>query len=186
VSAFRRTIEGVNIMKRLLFVLAAVFLFTPACDDSPVAPSNTAPTFTAQLSPANEVPPVSGAEASGSGNVSITVTNITRDAAGTITAATADFQVSLTGFPSGTALTAAHIHNARAGSNGGTINNLGLAAGEFVVPASGSVTFTKQNINFAQVAQVQNMLNDPAGFYFNVHSTLNPGGVARGQLTRIQ
>jgi hypothetical protein len=173
-------------MKRLLFVLAAV-LFTPACgDDSPVAPSNTAPTFTAQLLPANEVlPPVTNAEASGSGNVSVTLTNVVRDAAGAITAATADFQVSLTGFPPGTTLTAAHIHNARAGSNGGTINNLGIAAGEFVL-ANGSVTFSKSNINFSQVSQVQNMLNDPAGFYFNVHSTLNPGGVARGQLTRIQ
>jgi hypothetical protein len=172
-------------MKRLLFVLAAVFLFTPACDDSPVSPSNTAPTFTAQLLPANEVPPIPNAEASGSGNVSVTLTNVVRDAAGVITAATADFQVSLTGFPAGTTLTAAHIHNARAGSNGGTINNLGIAAGEFVL-ANGSVTFTKSNINFVQVNQVQNMLNDPAGFYFNVHSTNNPGGVARGQLTRIQ
>jgi hypothetical protein len=32
----------------------------------------------------------------------------------------------------------------------------------------------------------QTILNNPAGFYFNVHSTLNPGGVARGQLVRVQ
>jgi len=175
-------------MKRLMLILAAVLVFMPACDDSPVSPSNTAPTFTAQLLPSNEVPPVSGAEASGSGNVAVTLTNVTRDAAGTITAATADFQVTLTGFPPGTALSAAHIHNARAGVIGGTINNLGLTAGEFVVPSSGSLNFSKLNIGFtpAQIGQVQNMLNDPAGFYFNVHSVNNPGGVARGQLTRIQ
>ena len=26
------------------------------------------------------------------------------------------------------------------------------------------------------------ILNNPAGFYFNVHTTVNPGGAVRGQL----
>jgi CHRD domain-containing protein len=173
-------------MKRLT-ILAVALAFFAGCGDDPTSPSDLSPMFTAQLSPANEVPPIGNAEQSGSGNVTITLTNITRDAAGTITAATADFQVNLTGFPAGTTLTAAHIHNARAGSNGGTINNLGLTANEFVL-ANGSVSFTKTGIAFtpALIGQVQNMLVDPAGFYFNVHSTVNAGGVARGQLTRIQ
>jgi hypothetical protein len=172
-------------MKRLTILAVTLALFA-ACDNEPTSPSATAPTFTAILSPANEVPPITDAEASGRGTVSIVLTNITRDASGTITAATADFQVSLTGFPAGMTLSAAHIHPGRAGQNGATINNLGIGAGEFVIPASGSVNFTKPNINFTQINQVQNMLNDPAGFYFNVHSTLHPGGVARGQLVRIQ
>ena len=33
-------------------------------------------------------------------------------------------------------------------------------------------------------ATLQNIVNNPAGFYFNVHSPTNPGGVARGQLNR--
>lgn len=174
-------------MKRLTILAGILVLFAAACGDDTVSPSATAPTFTAILSPANEVPPIANAEASGSGTVSITLTNITRDAAGAITGATADFQVSLTGFPAGTTLTAAHIHNARAGVNGGTINNLGIGAGEIVLE-NGSKNFTKLGIPFTPslIGQVQNMLNDPAGFYFNVHSTLNPGGFARGQLTRIQ
>lgn len=174
-------------MRRLPAVAITILLasFVSACGDNetPTAPSaSTAPIFTAQLLPSNEVPPVPNAEASGSGTVTITL-NVTRDASQTITAATADFQVTLTGFPANTTLTAAHIHNARAGSNGGTINNLGIAANEFVL-TNGSVSFTKNGINFTQINQVQNILNDPAGFYFNVHSTLNPGGVARGQLVR--
>ena len=28
--------------------------------------------------------------------------------------------------------------------------------------------------------------NNPAAYYFNVHSPLNPGGFSRGQLTRVQ
>lgn len=172
-------------MRRLPVVAIAVLLaaFASACGDDETPTSTSAPIFTAQLLPSNEVPPVPNAEATGSGTVTITLTNITRDASQTITGATADFQVSLTGFPANTALTAAHIHNGRAGSNGGTINNLGLGANEFVL-TNGSVTFTKTNINFTQIIHVQNMLNDPAGFYFNVHSPLNPGGMARGQLVR--
>jgi hypothetical protein len=33
---------------------------------------------------------------------------------------------------------------------------------------------------------LQNIVNNPAAFYFNVHSPTNPGGVARGQLNRTQ
>lgn len=170
-------------MKRLLFVLTAVLVFAPACsDDSPTQPSApTDPRFTATLLPANEVPPVSNAEASGTGTLVMTL-HITRDAAQTITAATADFQVTLTGFPAGTPVTAAHIHNARAGSNGGTTNTLGIAPGEIVL-TNGSGSFTKNGITFNSLTHVQNILNDFTGFYFNVHSTSNPGGFARGQLT---
>jgi hypothetical protein len=170
-------------MKRLLFVLTAVLLFAAACEsDSPTDPSPSAdPRYTATLLPANEVPAVSNAEASGTGTVVITL-HITRDAAQTITAATADFQVTLTGFPAGTPVTAAHIHNGRAGQVASPINNLGLAPGE-VVLTTGSGSFTKNGITFNSLTHVQNILNDFSGFYFNVHSTSNPGGFARGQLT---
>lgn len=175
-------------MKRLLFAMIALAFLGAACgDDTPTTPTTpsgpTNPTFTAQLLPANEVPLVVNAESSGRGTVTVTL-HVTRDAAQTITAVTSDFQVTLTGFPANTTLTAAHIHNGRAGVAAGTIDNLGIGAGEFVL-ANGSVTFTKNAIN-EQVSQVQNMLVDPAGFYFNVHSTTNPGGVARGQLVRTQ
>ena len=32
---------------------------------------------------------------------------------------------------------------------------------------------------------MQAIINNPAGFYFNAHSTLNPGGVVRGQLVKV-
>jgi hypothetical protein len=67
--------------------------------------------------------------------------------------------------------------------NGGTTNNLGLAPGEVVLGANGSGSFTKNGITFNSLTHLQNILNDFTGFYFNVHSTLNPGGFARGQLT---
>ena len=58
-----------------------------------------------------------------------------------------------------------------------------LVAGE-VTLANGSGSFTKTTSVDPAVAQ--NIINNPAGFYFNIHSTLNPGGVARGQLVKVQ
>ncbi len=136
------------------------------------------PVFTATLSPASENPPIVGAEASGSGTATVTF-DVTKDAAGNVTASTATFAVTLTGFPAGTPINAAHIHPGAAGVNGGVLVSTTLAPGE-VVLANGSGSFTK--VNNVDPAVTQNILNNPAGFYFNVHSTANPGGVARGQL----
>jgi hypothetical protein len=173
-------------MKRLSLVALTVFLtaFAAGCDDeSPTSPSDTSPRFASQLAPGNEVPPVTNADASGSGSVAVSF-NVTRDGSGNITAATADFQVSLSGFPNGTTLTGAHIHPGPAGVNGGIVVNLGLAAGEFVL-GNGAVQFSKNGINVpADVAQ--NITNNPSQFYFNVHTTLTPSGAVRGQLSRTQ
>jgi len=101
-------------MIRARAVLVGLVALTAACGSkSPsTTPSTTAANtvvFTAALSPTNEVPPVTNAEASGTGVATITL-NLTRDSAGTITAATVTFQVNLIGFPANTNLTAAHIH----------------------------------------------------------------------------
>src|SRR5688500_2494253 len=100
-----------------ILAISVALVSSVACSDAdPVHPSATAPTFTTQLLPSNEVPPVTNADSSASGNVSV-VLNVTRDSAQAITAATADFTVVMSGFPPNTSLTGAHIHNARAGQN---------------------------------------------------------------------
>jgi hypothetical protein len=173
-------------MKRLTVLVAAIAIGTAACSSSN-SPSNnppTKPTFTATLSPANEVPPVGNAESTGSGTATITF-DVTKDSAGNITSGTATFVVTLTGFPAGTPINISHIHQAAAGSNGSIVFSTSLAAGE-VTLANGSGSFTKSGIAPPDVAVLQQIINNPAGFYFNVHSTLNPGGVARGQLVKVQ
>jgi hypothetical protein len=60
--------------------------------------------------------------------------------------------------------------------------NTGLAAGE-VTLTNGAGGFTKNAVNVTP-ALAQALLDGPAGFYFNVHTTANPGGVIRGQLVR--
>ena len=99
----------------------------------------------AGLSPFNEVPAVTNADRTGSGLVEITL-HLTRNAAGVITAATADFQVALTGFPTGTTLTGAHIHPGVAGVNGSVAVNTGIASGEIVL-ANGSGKFTRNGVS---------------------------------------
>jgi hypothetical protein len=172
-------------MKRLATVLTMLLvgLTFAACDDNPTNPDDTPAIFTATLLPANEVPPVTGPQATGSGTVTITL-NLTRDSAGAVTAANADFTVTATGFPAGMALTAAHIHPGAAGATGSPVVDLALSAGE-VVFANGSGTFTKNGITVT-VVQANSMLGNPAEFYFNIHTSANPGGVARGQLVRTQ
>lgn len=172
-------------MKRFAFVVALSLLtIVAACDDSPTNPSNNVPTFTMTLTTANEVPPITGVEASGSGNVTIRL-NITRDAANTITAATVDFAVTMTGFPATTAINVAHIHEGAAGATGPIRVNTGLAAGE-VTLVGGAGSFTKNAVNVTDLSVIQRILDNPSAFYFNVHSTLNPGGVIRAQLVRTQ
>ena len=170
-------------MKR--FAPIVIALLVVSCGSNPpTQPSQpAAPTFTSTLLPSNEVPPVQGTESTGQGTVTVTL-NVTRDGNQNITAATATFVVNLTGFPANTPINLAHIHPGAVGVNGSPVVNLALASGE-VVLANGSGSFTKSNIN-VPVDIANGLLNNPAGYYFNVHSALNSGGVARGQLTRTQ
>jgi len=174
-------------MKRLILPLALLVLgFTvSACNgDSPSAPSSTSKnTFTAVLLPANEVPAIVGAEAAGSGTATITF-NLTKDSAGYVTAATFDFAVTVTGFPNSTSLTGAHIHGGAAGTNGGILVSLGLAAGDVTFP-TGTGSFSRTGITVT-VDQANSILASPGSFYFNIHTVANSGGVARGQLAIAQ
>ena len=116
-----------------LGVVLAVALSAAACDDddngtSPT-PTPTGTRFTAQLRPGNEVPPVTNADATATGTMTLTL-NVVRDSAQQITSATGDFSVTLATFPANTTLTGAHIHNGRPGVNAGVIVNLNITGAE--------------------------------------------------------
>ena len=171
-------------MKRSgVLLLCLCLLGAAGCsDDSPTNASNLPIVMTATLSPANEVPPIANAENTGFGNVQITF-NVTRDGAGAITSGTADFHFQLTGFPSSTTIIAAHIHPGAAGVNGGVLVSTGLVASSPVTQTNGVMSFTASGVSVPAVT-LQQIVNNPAGYYFNVHSPTNSGGVARGQLNR--
>ncbi|MBI2827754.1 MAG: CHRD domain-containing protein [Acidobacteria bacterium] len=173
-------------MRRLSLVAVLFAVVSVACgdSDSPTSPSSspTSARFTVRLLPANEVPPVTNADASASGTTTITL-NLTRDAAGTITAATADFQTTVTGFPASTTATGGHIHRAPAGSNAGVLVGQ-FGSGEFAL-TNGAGSLAKNGISVG-ATDAQGILDNPSGHYFNFHTTLNPGGAIRGQLSRTQ
>jgi hypothetical protein len=170
-------------MKRSgVLLLGLCLLGAAGCDDDSTAPSNLPIVLTANLSPASEVPPIANAENTGRGAVQITF-NVTRDANGAITSGTADFHFQLSGFPSSTTIVAAHIHPGAAGVNGGVLVNTGLVATSPVTQVDGVMSFSSTGVS-VPAATLQGIVNNPAGFYFNVHSPTNPGGVARGQLDR--
>lgn len=161
--------------RRALIALAACVLVAGCGDDAgPTAPSGAPLVFTALLSPANEVPPVGNTESGGRGAVQITFTG-----------GTAAFYYQLSGFPGSTTIVGAHIHPAPAGVNGPVILSTGVSAAAPLVLPNGTAEFRVSGIP-VDAALVQAIANNPAGYYFNVHSPLNSGGFARGQLTRIQ
>jgi hypothetical protein len=168
-------------MKHLSLAVVLAFLAAGCSSSAPTPPAPVNPTFTEQLLPSNETPPITNSESVASGNVTITFVT-TKDATGAVTSAVGTAVVTMQGFPSDTSITLAHIHTGAVGVKGGVL-----------VPfiPSGTVTLTNGAGTFTQTQNIAgsdatNIMNNPAGFYFNVHTAANPGGVIRGQLIRTQ
>lgn len=170
----------------LTFLAICACVLAAGCSDSEsgTAPSATPVIFSTTLLPSNEVPPITGAEANGRGAVQIQF-DVTRGTTGAISAATAMVTFQLAGYPAGQVVQGAHIHPAPAGVNGPVIISTGLTATNTVTASSGTGEFTFRNIP-VDPALVQQIIDNPAAYYFNVHSPGNPGGFSRGQLTRVR
>jgi hypothetical protein len=169
-------------MKRLGVLILGASVLAAGCEEStPTAPSQgTVTTFTVPLSAANEVPVISNADADATGTATVTLT-VGRDDAGNITSATAAVQISVAGFPAGTTITKAHIHNGAVGVNAGIFLDVNLASGELTL-ANGTGSITKSGISVPS-DKAAAIIGNPAGHYFNVHTALNPDGAIRGQLS---
>ena len=178
-------------MKRAAVLVLALGVAAAGCNKKSTTP--TTPTgsstfqtqfiFNTTILPSNEIPPVANAESVGRGVVGITV-NVTRDGNGAITAGKVDYHITLTGFPATTNFTAAHIHEGNAATNGPVRVQTGLANSEIQLVAGGA-QILKANIDIG-AAFAQAIIDNPSGWYFNIHTTANGGGVARGQLVRVQ
>ncbi len=138
-------------------------------------------TFRTMMSPANEVPPVTGLQASAMGNAHI---NALRDRSGNVTAARFVFDVNYR-FPGETTFTGLHVHDAAAGVNGPVTINSNIAAGERSVVSPGGFGNIWRPINITggqPLASLNALLRNPENHYLNLHTTVHPGGAVRAQL----
>lgn len=168
----------------VLFFLMAALSAAPLVMPAAQAQTETI-VFTAILSASNEVAPVvvHPTETSTTGSAFVTL-EVTRSG-GIITAATARFDASLTGMAANSVIILAHIHEGAAGVNGPIRVDSNISPAAPVPTVGGAASFTRTGLAVTpSVAQA--IIDNPAGWYFNVHTALSPQGVARGQLVRQQ
>lgn len=171
----KRIVRGATLGTLLMLTMAA------GCDSNPASPStNAATVLRATIAAASAVPAVTGAEAAGTGAVTLTL-HATKDADGLITGGTIDYAITLAGYPDGTVITAANIRVGGAAANGVIVQDTGLAARGGATLATGSGTIAVSGVPVT--GPIANALvANPVAYYFNVQSQLNPATAARGQL----
>ena len=136
--------------------------------------------FQVSMSPANEVPPITGLEASAPAAVTA---HTIRNAEGAATGGVVIFDVNHR-FPATATFTGLHIHNGRAVENGPVTIDSGLSATTPVVTETGFgniyriVTVSTD----AGLATLNSLVSNPENHYVNLHTSTNPGGVVRAQL----
>jgi uncharacterized protein (TIGR03437 family) len=130
----------------------------------------------------NEVPPITNIAASGRATIT---TDLQRDTLGQVTGGTVTFTVFYL-FPGAVTITGLHIHESPAGVNGSIVIDTGVSASNPVVnPTGKGLINIAVPITAANIAAVRRMLANPAGFYVNLHTNVNPGGVIRAQLVPL-
>lgn len=166
-------------MKRTAGILVTLALFAVVLVTSTKAETVQA---ALALTPANEVPPIAGLNASAAFQITVTVV---RDSTGAITSGSVKFSGSVA-FPGSVTFTGLHIHEGIATSTGPVV------IGTDVNSTTNSITFASgtglidKTVDNANVAVLGRLLKNPAGFYVNLHTTANGSGAVRGQLIRFE
>lgn len=135
------------------------------------------------MSPANEVPAITGREFAGFGTV---VALVTRDAAGKPTSALVTFDVNYSGFAADTTFTGLHIHTGASGVNGPVTINTGLRNLAGAATGAGNLRYdVEADVSNAAVVNTLDLLEfNPTATYINLHTSEFPGGAVRSQLLR--
>jgi hypothetical protein len=148
-----------RMLRQLAVLSLAVGLTVAACDDDPIEPQTEV--YTAALTGAGETPPVT-TTANGTATFTVEGNNI-------------NYVVTITNWPAGRNLTAAHIHNRPIRPDTAATVLLGWP--------NGSLTTTGGTGTIA-ASDAQLTATRAGGTYFNVHSSVNGGGEIRGNLVR--
>ena len=137
------------------------------------ATDSATPVFRLVLDPRQEVPPVD-LRAFAKGNVTF---DLTRDDSGRIKDGEVVFYFNYR-FPEAVELVGLHIHQAPKGANGPVVVDSGLTP--FTdADGRGNVTFVVTGVD---PALLQSILDNPRGYYVNLHTSEFPDGAVRDQL----
>jgi len=132
------------------------------------------PVFKLKLKPSQEVPPIKGLKADAVGNVTF---DLTRNAAGAITSGEVIFYFNYK-FPGSVTINGLHAHQGAKGTNGPIVVSSGLV--EFTdSDGEGNVTTV---VIGTPAATLQAILDNPRGYYVNLHTSVNTDGALREQM----
>lgn len=136
----------------------------------------------AQMSPANEVPAITGPNA-GATAVGTAVILITRAPSGQMTSGYVMFDIAYRDMTADSVFSAMHIHRGPAGANGPVVLDSAMTRTEVASGGAGVLRFENEmNMTNANVrAALDDIRFNVNAFYLNVHSVANPGGILRGQ-----
>lgn len=131
-------------------------------------------------SPANEVPAVTGVTASGRATINL---HVNRDGSGEVVSGTVDFDIDYT-FGSSVTVTGLHIHDGAAGVNGPVVipTDINSTTNAIAAQGSGNIFKTVSVTGGNALTALRGVVVNPANYYVNLHTSVNPGGLMRDQL----
>jgi hypothetical protein len=143
-----------------------------ACGDDPAAPGSQSTMYVAQLSGANQVPPLT--------------LGATGKATYTLSGKMLSYTVTVNGLTGNVA--ASHIHMGDGATNGGIVYPFDAAPLQSGQIASGTIDLTQPVSNGTSSISGDSLLTllNAGLLYTNVHTMANPGGEVRGQIIRSQ
>lgn len=132
-----------------------------------------------EMNTAEEIPLVTGVNGIGTGTITI---NVRRNALGEVIGGTVTFTINYD-FLLAQTFTGLHIHEGPPGVAAPVVINTGTSNNAPIVAPTGKGTVNiPVEITAANLAVFRRLLANPPGFYVNIHTSQNPGGVIRGQL----
>ncbi len=134
--------------------------------------------FPVLMLPSNEVPAITS-DASAAAVIGVYTV---RNPDGSVAAGTVVFDTNPR-LPSGSTITAMHIHDQVAGQNGPVTIDSGLASSPLLTSdGSGNVYRVAQVRTATALASLNSLVVNPERHYVNMHTSANPGGAIRSQL----
>ena len=120
------------------------------------------------------MPPIEGLKADAAGSVTF---DLERSGTGAITSGEVIFYFNYS-FPGAVTITGLHVHQAAKGMNGAIVISSGIGA---IADADGQGNVTAV-VTGTPPATLQAILDNPRGYYVNLHTSVNPAGAMREQM----